>query len=107
MGSPGSHAVVIGASMGGLLAARALAGPYSRVTILDRDELPPEGVARKGVPQGRHVHLLLLGGLERLRAMFPGILDELEADGVPVVREWAETAFTTALYASANAVSRR
>ena len=36
----GEHAVVIGASMAGLLAARALADAYERVTVLDRDRLP-------------------------------------------------------------------
>jgi 2-polyprenyl-6-methoxyphenol hydroxylase-like FAD-dependent oxidoreductase len=94
MGSAGAHAVVVGASMGGLLAARALIGPYDRVTLLDRDTLPTGADSRKGVPQGRHVHVLLSGGSELLGTMFPGILDELEADGVPVVRDWAEVAFT-------------
>jgi 2-polyprenyl-6-methoxyphenol hydroxylase-like FAD-dependent oxidoreductase len=94
MGSAGAHAVVVGASMGGLLAARALIGPYDRVTLLDRDTLPTGADGRKGVPQGRHVHVLLSGGSELLGAMFPGILDQLEADGVPVVRDWAELAFT-------------
>ncbi len=94
MGSAGAHAVVVGASMGGLLAARALIGPYDRVTLVDRDTLPAGADSRKGVPQGKHVHLLLLGGLNVLGSMFPGILDELEADGVPVVRNWGETSFT-------------
>src|SRR4051812_47357376 len=93
MGSAGAHAVVIGASMGGLLAARALIGPYDRVTILDRDALPDGPESRKGVPQGRHVHALLARAAELLDTMFPGFLDELAANGVPVVRDWAETSF--------------
>jgi 2-polyprenyl-6-methoxyphenol hydroxylase-like FAD-dependent oxidoreductase len=36
----GRHAIVIGASMGGLLAGRALAGYYNEVTLIDRDALP-------------------------------------------------------------------
>lgn len=32
----GGHAIVIGASIGGLLAARAVAEHYDRVTILER-----------------------------------------------------------------------
>jgi 2-polyprenyl-6-methoxyphenol hydroxylase-like FAD-dependent oxidoreductase len=93
MGSAGGHAVVVGASIGGLLAARALAGPYDRVTILDRDTLPTGPDNRKGVPQGRHVHALLARAAELLDAMFPGFLDELEGAGVPVVRDWAQTSF--------------
>jgi 2-polyprenyl-6-methoxyphenol hydroxylase-like FAD-dependent oxidoreductase len=84
----GSHAVVIGASMGGLLAARALHGPYERVTILDRDTIPDGPQARKGVPQGRHLHLLLSRGAEIMDAMFPGLLADLEAGGAPVARSW-------------------
>src|SRR5690349_7189059 len=36
----GKEAIVIGASMGGLLVARALADYYDTVTILERDALP-------------------------------------------------------------------
>ena len=49
----GERAVVIGGSMGGLVAARVLADAYERVTVLDRDALPAAPAARKGVPQGR------------------------------------------------------
>jgi hypothetical protein len=34
------HAVALGAGMAGLLAARAVAGAYECVTIVDRDEMP-------------------------------------------------------------------
>lgn len=47
----GEHAVVIGASMGGLLAARALADFYGQVTVLERDAFPAADIPRKGVPQ--------------------------------------------------------
>lgn len=47
----GGHAIVIGASIGGLLAARAVAEHYDRVTILERDELPEAPEPRKGVKQ--------------------------------------------------------
>src|SRR5262245_35285986 len=47
----GRHAIVIGASMGGLLAARALADHYDEVTVLERDTLPQAHEPRKGVPQ--------------------------------------------------------
>jgi 2-polyprenyl-6-methoxyphenol hydroxylase-like FAD-dependent oxidoreductase len=51
----GDHAVVLGASMGGLLAARVLADAYQRVTVVDRDLLPERAADRQGVPQGRHI----------------------------------------------------
>ena len=55
----GDHAIVIGASMGGLLAARALADDFATVTLLERDVFPVADVSRKGVPQGDHAHGLL------------------------------------------------
>jgi 2-polyprenyl-6-methoxyphenol hydroxylase-like FAD-dependent oxidoreductase len=88
--APGSHAVVIGASMGGLLAARALVGPFERVTVLDRDALPAGPEHRRGVPQGRQLHLVLSRGAQLLEAMFPGLLGELEAAGAPVMRDFAQ-----------------
>ena len=55
----GERAVVLGASMGGLLAARVLADFYRTVTVVERDVLPDDPANRRGVPQGRHVHALL------------------------------------------------
>lgn len=77
----GKHAVVIGASMGGLLAARALADHYERVTVLERDTFPAMGEHRKGVPQGRHAHSLLSIGREVLEELFPGFSQEVVAQG--------------------------
>ena len=77
----GGHAVVIGASMGGLLAARALADHYDQVTIVERDALPEFDEPRKGVPQGRHTHGLLDRGREVLEELFPGLSEELAAEG--------------------------
>jgi 2-polyprenyl-6-methoxyphenol hydroxylase-like FAD-dependent oxidoreductase len=77
----GEHAVVLGASMAGLLAARALAEAYERVTVVERDTLPAAGQARKGVPQGRHVHALLPRGQHVVDELFPGLTDELIAAG--------------------------
>ncbi|MGH7743594.1 MAG: FAD-dependent oxidoreductase [Candidatus Dormibacteria bacterium] len=78
----GGHAVVLGASMAGLLAARVLAEQYSRVTVVERDAMPPPGVNRRGVPQGRHVHGLHPRGREILDELFPGgFTAELVADG--------------------------
>ncbi len=85
MSEAGKHAVVLGASMGGLLAARVLADAYRRVTIAERDPLPESGLDRKGVPQGRHAHVLLPRGAQILDELFPGLLAGLAAGGVPVL----------------------
>jgi 2-polyprenyl-6-methoxyphenol hydroxylase-like FAD-dependent oxidoreductase len=77
----GKQAIVIGASMGGLLAARALADYYDEVTVLERDVLPQTYEPRKGVPQGRHTHGLLARGREILEQWFPGFTDEMIAQG--------------------------
>jgi 2-polyprenyl-6-methoxyphenol hydroxylase-like FAD-dependent oxidoreductase len=85
MRKPGSHAIVIGAGMGGLVAARVLADHFQCVTILERDMLPLEAAPRKGVPHGRHAHGLLARGREALEDLFPGLTDGLIAAGaVPI-----------------------
>ncbi len=73
----GKRAIVIGASMGGLLAARVLADHYEQVTLLERDAFPPAGEQRKGVPQGRHAHAILAQGLQIMEDLFPGLTDHL------------------------------
>ena len=70
--------------MGGLLAARVLADFYETVTVVERDVLPENAANRRGVPQGRHVHLLLGRGSQILGELFPGFVDELVAAGTPV-----------------------
>ena len=81
----GDHAVVLGASMGGLLAARVLADFFRTVTVVERDVLPDDPANRRGVPQGRHAHALLPRGAQILDELFPGFLDELVVDGAPVL----------------------
>ncbi|HEY6258074.1 MAG TPA: FAD-binding monooxygenase [Xanthobacteraceae bacterium] len=81
MPDPDKRAIVIGASMGGLLAARALADYYGEVTLVERDALPDGYEPRKGVPQGRHVHGLLARGREVLEQLFPGFTEEMVAQG--------------------------
>lgn len=80
----GERAVVLGASMGGLLAARVLADFFRTVTVVERDVLPDDPANRRGVPQGRHAHLLLPRGAQLLDELFPGILNGLVVDGAPV-----------------------
>jgi 2-polyprenyl-6-methoxyphenol hydroxylase-like FAD-dependent oxidoreductase len=81
------RAVVIGGSMAGLLAARVLADHFERVTIVDRDRFPTEPGPRKGLPQARHVHVLLWRGQLCLEKLFPGLQDELGQAGAPQV-DW-------------------
>ena len=71
------HAVVIGASMGGLAAAAALARFYRRVTVLERDTLPGGPEHRRGVPQSKHAHGLQPGGMRAWDALLPGLMAEL------------------------------
>ena len=78
---PTKRAIVIGASMGGLLAARVLADYYGEVTVVERDALPDGYEPRKGVPQGRHTHGLLARGREVLEQLFPGFTEEMVARG--------------------------
>jgi 2-polyprenyl-6-methoxyphenol hydroxylase-like FAD-dependent oxidoreductase len=75
----GEHAIVIGASMGGLLAARALSDFYTTVTVLERDAFPAADTPRNGVPQGRHTHGLLARGSAVLEEFFPGYNNEVVA----------------------------
>jgi 2-polyprenyl-6-methoxyphenol hydroxylase-like FAD-dependent oxidoreductase len=79
----GDRAVVLGASMAGLLAARVLADAYVQVTVIDRDQLPEAPMQRRGVPHGRHAHALLTGGQQGLEELFPGLTAELIAHGAP------------------------
>src|SRR6478609_4629794 len=79
MGRNGNHAVVIGASIAGMCAARVLSDFFDRVTVYERDELPAEPANRAAVPQGRHVHLLMARGAQELESHFPGLRDEFTA----------------------------
>nr|WP_245830259.1 FAD-binding protein [Mycobacterium numidiamassiliense] len=85
MAKIGNHAVVLGASMAGLLAARSLSEFFETVTVVERDPLPTCPAARRGVPQGRHLHGLLPRGAHVLEELFPGILDQLVEDGAHYV----------------------
>ncbi|WP_169944026.1 NAD(P)/FAD-dependent oxidoreductase [Microbispora sp. H11081] len=79
----GNRAVVLGGSMAGLLAARVLADGYAEVLVVDRDRLSGVTTARRGVPQGRHVHGLLARGQQILEELFPGFTEGAVAAGVP------------------------
>jgi 2-polyprenyl-6-methoxyphenol hydroxylase-like FAD-dependent oxidoreductase len=79
------YAVVAGGSMAGLLATRVLADHFERVTLIERDVLPSNYEPRKGVPQGRHAHVLLVRGQGIMESFFPGLTEELCAAGAVLV----------------------
>ncbi len=92
----GDHAVVIGGSMAGLLAARALSEQFATVTVVERDRLPNEPEQRKGVPQARHVHAFWAGGLAAAERLLPGLRAELVAAGAIPLRMPTDMAWLTA-----------
>ncbi len=82
-----NHAVVIGGSIAGMLAARVLADHFTSVTIVETDKLPENAIARKGVPQSVQPHVLLTKGYRILEELFPNIGDELSAAGALTI-DW-------------------
>ncbi len=84
-GAGGTHAVVLGGSMAGLLAARVLSDRFDRVTLVERDRFPNGLENRRGVPQGRHAHVLLTRGAKVLSRLFPGITGSLQDAGATIV----------------------
>jgi 2-polyprenyl-6-methoxyphenol hydroxylase-like FAD-dependent oxidoreductase len=79
------HAIVIGGSLAGLMAARVLSDHFTRVTIVEHDALPERPEFRHGVPQDRHFHILLASGREAMQKLFPSLTDDLRDLGVPEV----------------------
>lgn len=76
-----NRAVVLGASMAGLLTAAVLSRTYDSVTLVERDVLPTSPEHRRGVPQSRHTHALLASGVRQLEEFLPGLADEAVAAG--------------------------
>jgi len=90
-----SHAVVIGGSIAGLLAARVLTEHFDRITLIERDHFPGAPVPRKGVPQSRHLHVLLARGRQVLEGFFLGFGDELAAAGAEMIDAARDIAWLT------------
>jgi len=76
-----AQAIVIGGSIAGLWTARVLADHFEQVIVIERDQVPAGAQSRPGVPQDKHVHVLLARGMQIMRELFPGIADELAAAG--------------------------
>ena len=81
--------VVVGAGVGGLASALALARRGHRVTVVERDAVPMpasphaafEGWRRRGAPQARHSHAFLALLRNLLRDRSPGVLAALHEAG--------------------------
>jgi 2-polyprenyl-6-methoxyphenol hydroxylase-like FAD-dependent oxidoreductase len=79
------HAVVLGAGIAGLLAAAALADAGHRVSIIERDRLPDSASARRGIPQGPHLHSLLSKGWQTMEELVPGLISDVIAAGAHIL----------------------
>jgi deazaflavin-dependent oxidoreductase (nitroreductase family) len=80
-----STAIVVGASVAGLAAARVLSDHYESVIVLERDELPDVNLPRRGVPQGAHSHVLVAAGLREFERLLPGFQEDLVSAGGTVI----------------------
>jgi 2-polyprenyl-6-methoxyphenol hydroxylase-like FAD-dependent oxidoreductase len=76
-----SSAIVLGASMSGLLTVQALSGHFKHITVVERDVLPEGAEVRQGIPQAAHAHGLLASGYRVMDDYFPGLMDELSGLG--------------------------
>jgi 2-polyprenyl-6-methoxyphenol hydroxylase-like FAD-dependent oxidoreductase len=81
MNQQSKRAIVMGGSVAGLWTARALADHFDEVLLLERDTLPDGPEMRSGVPQARQYHVMLLRGLQIMDQLFPGLREELIAEG--------------------------
>lgn len=77
----GERAVIVGASISGLVTARVLADGFDEVTIVERDELPDEPRTRKGAPHAHHPHVLQEAGRAIVEDLFPGLGEDLKSEG--------------------------
>ncbi len=80
-----THAIVMGASLGGLMTARALSTHFDRVTLIERDVVNRQPESRQGQPQTRHLHALLPGGFQQMMAYFPDLKQALTEAGANVI----------------------
>src|SRR5271167_1083034 len=91
----GSQALVTGGSIAGLATARVLADWFDHVTVLERDPIAPVPAARKSIPQGNHLHVLMLGGERVLSTLYPGFTTRLVELGSVRLRFAKDMAFYT------------
>ncbi len=88
-----SHAIVIGGSMAGMLAARVLSEHFDQVTLIERDRFSESPASRPGVPQARHFQVLLSRGLNIVEGLFPKLSEEMIAAGAVEIDAGADLAW--------------
>ena len=92
------HAIIIGGSIGGMVTAAYLTKYFSRITIIESDDVlndklmkstpeqlldyrsrleSPTSIGRSGVPQMYQIHLMAAGGQLILRELFPQLENKL------------------------------
>ncbi|MCU5499667.1 MULTISPECIES: FAD-dependent oxidoreductase [Bacillus cereus group] len=76
-----NKAIVIGGSIAGKLAAKALSSTFKEVIIIEAGERWDGKSSRKRVPQSNHPHVLLKGGEKAIEELFPTITNELIETG--------------------------
>jgi len=83
--SNSQKAIVIGGGMAGLASAEVLSKHFDQVMIIERDQYSDATEFRKGVPQNRQPHALMMAGLDGLNTLFPDFTqDWLDVGAVPV-----------------------
>jgi 2-polyprenyl-6-methoxyphenol hydroxylase-like FAD-dependent oxidoreductase len=89
----GQQSAVIGGSLAGLMTARVLADHFDAVTIFERDRVEDQPALHQSIPQGNHLHTLLLGGQQVMASLYPGFLDQLATLGAVRCRAGKELVF--------------
>lgn len=84
--SLGRRAVIAGGSLGGMLAARAVALHFVEVVVLERDVFTDSPAPRRTTPQSHHVHMLLKGGENAIDRILPGFRAAIEESGSMTLR---------------------
>src|SRR5579871_734855 len=89
----GEHAVVVGGSLAGMMSAAVLSDHFDRVTVFERDPVENGPLLHRSVPQGNHIHALLLGGQNVMASLYPGFTEELVRLGAVRFRTGIDIAF--------------
>lgn len=85
------RAVIVGASVAGLFASRALADYFDDVVLVDKEGLDGGCEPRKAVPQGNHIHGILTPTYHILERFLPELIDDLIDGGAHMFdggRDW-------------------
>jgi 2-polyprenyl-6-methoxyphenol hydroxylase-like FAD-dependent oxidoreductase len=92
----GERAIVIGGSIAGLMTARVLSDFFNQVTVFERDQIEDRPAIHKSIPQGNHLHALMLGGQQVLSLLYPNFTDKLHSLGAVRLRGGKDAAFVLA-----------